>query len=80
MLKFTGVSQAVRNAHLAYSRTVKSHGLESEEAAIAKREVNRQKALHILDSVIDDGIQYLTEDERASFAARIQESNHEAMH
>lgn len=74
MLKFTGMPESVRNAHLSYSRTVKSHGLGSPEAVAAKAEVNRQKTLHILESLLDEGICYLTDDEKRSYALRIQES------
>lgn len=74
MLKFTGMPESVRNAHLSYSRTVKSHGLGSPEAVSAKAEVNRQKTLHILESLLDEGICYLTDDERNHYADRVRDA------
>lgn len=71
MLKFTGVSSDVRNAHLEYSRTCKKYGTDSSEALAAKSEVNRQKTIHILESILDEGVEFLSNAEKRSYAARI---------
>lgn len=71
-MNFRPVPPNIRAAQLAYSRACRNHGSDSEEAQNMSDVVEYMKVKHILDSVLESGIELLSPEEIAGYATRFR--------